>query len=95
MIFNAKDKIEEIGGIKVVNNMKYLGVTISDGRDMFKTHKDNKLKLSEKLVNITYSVINKSCNRLLIGGTYWKNIAIPAILYGSNIIEYTKQEIEK
>ena len=95
MIFNAKDKIEEIGGIKVVNNMKYLGVTISDGRDMFKMHKDNKLKLSEKLVNITYSVINKSCNRLLIGRTYWKNIAIPAILYGSNIIEYTKQEIEK
>ena len=95
MIFNTKNRIEEIGGIKVVNSMKYLGITICDGKDMFQKHKENKIILAEKLANITYSVINRSCNRLLIGKTYWKNIALPAILYGSSIIDWKKREIEK
>ena len=84
MIMNAKERVEEIGGIKVVKEMGYLGFTLSDGKDMFKEHKKRKIALAEKLANITYSVTSRSCNRMLVGKTYWKSVALPAILYGSN-----------
>ena len=48
-----------------------------------------------KLANMEYSVINNSCDKLLIGKTYWKNIAHRAMLYGSNIINVTESEIEQ
>ena len=35
---------------------------------------------------MTYSVIAKSCHKILTGKTYWKNIALPAILYGTSVI---------
>ena len=92
---NPKDKKNEIAGVKVVKEIKYLGITLSDSNDMFKTHKENKLKLAEKLANITYSVMVKSCNRLLVGKTYWKSVAVPAILYGSGIIEWTEKEQQR
>ena len=75
--------------------MKYLGITIEDNRDIFRKHKQNKLKLAEQLANSTYSVINKSCNKMIIGKTFWKSIAIPAIIYGSGTIDWTKKEQEK
>ena len=31
---------------------------------------------------------------MLIGKTYWKNIILPKILYGSGVINYTKADIE-
>ena len=89
---NPKERTSEIAGVKVVREIKYLGITLSDTNDMFKKHKENKLKLAEKLANITHSVMVKSCNRLLIGKTYWKCVAVPAILYGSGIIEWTETE---
>ena len=46
------------------------------------------------MANITYSVIEKSCNKLLIGKkTYWKSIALPSLLYGTNIINLTDDNI--
>ena len=44
---------------------------------------------------MTYSVISRCTNRMLIGKTYWKCVALPAILYGSNVIEWKVNEIEK
>ena len=72
--------------------MKYLGIWIEDKRDIFKKHKETKLKLAQKLSNTTYSVTNRSCNRMLIGKTFWKNVALPAILYGSAVIEWNRKE---
>ena len=95
MIFNTNHRDEELAGIKVVNSMKYLGITICDGKDMYRKHKENKILLAEKLANVTFSVLNRSCNRLLIGKTYWKSVALPAILYGSSIIDWNKKEIDK
>ena len=95
MIFNTKQKMDQVGGIKVVEEMKYLGITINNGRDIFKNHKENKIKLAETLSNITYSVISRSTNRLLIGKTYWKSIVLPAVLYGSNVVEYNEKEQER
>ena len=42
MLFNSKQSIDQIGGIQVVKEFKYLGITINNGRDIFKTHKDRK-----------------------------------------------------
>ena len=50
---------------------------------------------AQKLANMTYPIIAKSCHKVLIGKTYWKNLAIPAILYGTNIIRLTNTEIKK
>ena len=45
--------------------------------------------------NIIYSVISRACDRLLIGKTFWKGLAMPSFLYGSEIIYYTRTEIQK
>ena len=98
MIFNDKEnELRSINGIKVVTEIKYLGVTINNSRNCFKNHKNNKIKQARKLSNLTFSVISKSSNKILIGKTYWKNVAIPSILYGSNFITITKEleELQK
>ena len=84
----------EIEDIKVVTSIKYLGVNISDGRDPFKNHKEQKLKDSKKLSNMTYSIIARSCNKLLIGKTYWDMVVIPSLLFASAIINWNKTELE-
>ena len=58
-------------------------------------HKREMMGKNLKIANMVNSVNTKSCNRLLIGKTYWKNIALPAILYGSNIINVTESEVEE
>ncbi|XP_064116580.1 uncharacterized protein LOC135222424 [Macrobrachium nipponense] len=50
---------------------------------------------AQKLANLTYSVIEKSCNKVLLGKTFWKNIALPSVLYGTNVVNLTDTEIEK
>ena len=44
--------------------------------------------------NMTYSIIEKGGNRLLIGKTYWKSIALPSILYGVNVINLSEDDIK-
>ena len=44
---------------------------------------------------MTYSIIEKSSNKLMIGKTYWKNVAIPSILYGSSVVNFSDTDIEK
>ena len=46
------------------------------------------------MANMTYSIIEKGCNMLLIGKTYWKGIALPSILYGVNVINLSEEEID-
>ena len=95
IIFNMKEKPREIAGIKVWDRMKYLGVTINDSRKLFRVHKTLMMEKANKMANITHSVIARSCSKLLIGKVYWKSIALPGILYGANIIDFTKEEIKQ
>ena len=94
LIFNQRVQPEEIKGIKVVSDIKYLGVTVNKGRDCFKLHKDKMIQKARKLANQTFSVISKSCHKLMIGKTYWKSLALPSILYGANVVELTNTDIE-
>ena len=95
VIFNMRDKPQEIAGIRTNNTLKYLGITINDSKNLFKEHKKLMMDKAVRLANMTYSVVARSCARMLVGKTYWKSIALPTILYGTNIMEFTKQELEK
>ena len=46
------------------------------------------------MANLTYCIIEKSCNKFLIGKTYWKSIILPSILYGTNIINLSEEDIK-
>ena len=90
-----KDQPEYLGNIKVMQKVKYLGIKIDNKRNYFKTQRDKILQKARKMANIIYSVIERSCNKLLIGKTFWKSIILPSVLYGSNIINLTEDNINK
>lgn len=46
------------------------------------------------MANQTYAVTAKSCNKLLIGKTYCKSVALPNILFGAILVHLTKTDIE-
>ena len=94
MIMNMKEQPEQIEGIKMVNRIKYLGIGIDNKRNYFKTQKIKIIEKARKLANMTYAVIKKSCNKLLISRTYWKSVALPSILYGRNVINLTEDDIK-
>ena len=94
LIYNCKDKVKEIQGIETTNEIKYLGLKITNNRDCFNKQKQYNKDEATKYSNIILAIIYRSCNRLLIGKTYWKNIILPKILYGQEIINYTKTDLE-
>ena len=86
---------KEIEGIEIVESLKYLGVTIVNKYNLFQKHKENTIQAANKLSNLTYGIISKSANKMLIGKTYWKNIVIPSILQSIGVIPYTNTEINE
>ena len=95
MIFNRKNKPESIQGINTAAEIKYLGVTINDTLNCYKKHKEGKLMMAHRLANMTYSVVARSCNKVIIGKTYWKSVALPALLYGTAVLDWTDSEVEE
>ena len=94
LIFNMKEQPDELMGIQVVQSIKYLGIEIDNKRNYFKTQREKIIQKARKMVNLTHCVIEKSCNKLLIGKTYWKSVALPTILYGTNIVNLTEKNIK-
>ncbi|MEL6606481.1 MAG: reverse transcriptase family protein, partial [Cyanobacteria bacterium J06614_10] len=95
LIYNLKLDITEIEGIQIMDKIKYLGITIENKRNTFSAQKKIAIEKAEKMANMTYPIIAKSCNKILIGKTYWKQVALPSILFGSNIINYNETEINR
>lgn len=85
LIYNLKLDITEIEGIQIMDKIKYLGITIENKRNIFSAQKKIAIEKAEKMANMTYPIIAKSCNKILIGKTYWKQVALPSILFGSKI----------
>ena len=44
---------------------------------------------------MAYSVVAESCRKVLRGKIYWKNIALPAILYGTSVITIPDCDIKR
>ena len=95
IIFNSPEDVSEIKGIPVAEEIKYLGITINNKKNIFKTQKATMQQKAERMTNMTYNVICKSCNKLMIGKTYWKCLALPSILYGTRVMPLTEAEIRK
>ena len=95
MIINEDTNINEIEGVDVVNNIKYLGVLIDNKKKCFESHKKKIYNDANKFVSQIFALLGNSCNRMLIGKTYWKGLVLPAILYCSEIIVFTEEEIKK
>ena len=95
LIFNMKDQPTDIENIKITNQIKYLGVWINNKRNLFTSHKEKMIQKAQKLANLTYSIIEKSVSKILIGKTYWKNVAIPSIFHADGILNINKTDIRK
>ena len=80
LIFNMEQQPDTIENIKVVDKVKYIGLEIDNKKNYFKTQRQHILEKAKKMANLTYCIIEKSCNKLLIGKTYRKSI-LPSILY--------------
>lgn len=94
MIINGKKEIKDIEGIEVVSETKYLGVIVENTRTCFKKQKDKVLEKAKRMNNLMFSVINTSCNRMLIGKTFWKGLAMSSFLYSHEILCFNKREKE-
>ena len=87
LVFRDKGEIREIGGIKVVDSIKYLGVKIGSGRDIFKAHKIKIENEVEGKACRLRKVVEKSYNRLEVGKTWWKNGVVPGLLHGVGVMD--------
>ena len=76
-----------------MNKIKYLGIIINDGQDMFKLQKEEMINKAKRYSNLTYSIIAKSYNKILLGKTFWKGVAHASILYGAGLMSTTGKEL--
>ena len=93
MIFNMVEQPEEISGMEVVRNMKYLGVEICAQRDLFCKQRDRIVLQTGKMANMSYSVMMKSCHKILIGKAYWKTMVLPSVLYGAELVTFRESDL--
>ena len=94
LIFNMIEQPNDIQEIKVVTELKYLGVKITNKRNCFERHKKESLEKAKKYATMIHSVIARCCNRIMIGKTYWKSLAMPSFLFGSEVIEYSEGDLQ-
>ena len=93
LLFNHDGiRLEEVGGIRVSNTIRYLGADMGDRRMCFAEYRNGKIQLAESMANLTFSVISRSCDKLLIGKTYWKSVVQPRVLSAATVVVWTKKE---
>ena len=95
VIFNSVERPETLEEIEVKTEFKYLGVELVCERDMFKKQIENMIAKEQRLANVTCSIINKCCNKILIGKTFWKGVVVPAISYASCVIDIGEKYLDK
>ena len=77
---------ERVGGIEVASSVRYLRTDLSNSRQCSGSYKKGKLVLAERMTNLALSVVYRSCDRLLIGKTYWKSVVQPGVLSASSVV---------
>ena len=95
LIYNNSEGIEDVDDIKVVHKIKYLGLMISDGQDIFKDQKEEMINKASRYANLTYSVIAKSYNKMRMGKTFWKGVVLSSVLYGAGLMNTTAKELNR
>ena len=95
MIYNSKDKSREIADIDVTSKIRYLGMDIINERKWHKEQKTRTYVTALKMTNILYSILGTSCNRMLVGKTFWKGLALSCFMYGQEIVLYNETELQE
>ena len=94
MVFNENEERVEIEGVRVVMETEYLGVTVVNKRNMYEKQREQMVAKAKKMGNLTHSVLEKSCHRILIGKAYWKGIVLPRIVYAAEVVNLRQKERE-
>ena len=78
---------------------KYLGVTVSSkSRGLFKAHNENAKAKARQYLYRVLSLVKSGPDRSDLAFALWRNCALPAILYGCEVVPFnqdTIQEIER
>ena len=94
MIYKGRTGVTELEGIKVVNNIKYLGMEVGNKKDILKGHKEKILKRAEGMATQVNRVIETSCNKLLVGKTWWKCGILSGILMGAGVMNFNVKQVK-
>ena len=90
LLYNCRaGKPDEVGGMKVVSSIRYLGTDVGDSRLCFGECPKGKIRLAEKMANLTFSIIARSCNKMVRGKTYWKSVVQPRVLSATGVMVWT------
>ena len=94
MAFKSRSRNHGMGEIAVTEELRYLGVKVVPKRDCFGEKRNEKVRLARKLENLTYSVIARACDRLLVGKTFWKSVVLPSVLSSGEVMVWSKNKRE-
>ena len=76
--------------------MKYLGVTLGGiGRDIFREERNNVIEKAQKKALALNTYVKKSYDVTSVGKALWKQQAVPAIMFGKQIVILNKKIKEK
>ena len=95
LVINKREELENIKGIKVNDEIKYLGVMIGKNRDCYKKQREISIQKANRMTNCMYSIMGNACNRMLIGKTFWKGMAMPGFLYAQEVLMFNETEIQQ
>jgi len=93
MQFNTEREVSEIAGVEVVREIKYLGVKVQNGRNLFDKHRVEMVNRAKWMSSMTSSVIEKSCHRVMVGKSYWKGVVLPRVLYGAEVVRLKVEDM--
>ena len=93
MIFNGTIDANHIDGIEITDEILHLGFKINVKR-WDKGHLEAMTKKAGRLSNQIYQITGKCCNRMLVGKTFWKGVALPNFLYGQKITRPNNYDID-
>ena len=90
------ERARRIGGLEVVEKVRYLGVTLGGvGRDIFREERNNLIERAQKKAMALKSCVKKSYDITSVGKTLWKQQAVPALLFGKQVVTLNKKIREK
>ena len=92
---NTEEVPENVEEIKTVNKIKYLGFEVTNKRNCLSEHKNINLNSAKKMSNILHSVVTRSHQRIKMGKTFWKGLAMPVFLYGAEVLDYNQTDIRE
>ena len=86
------ERPRKVGGLEVVDRVKYLGVIVGGtGRDIFKYERESLIEKAQKKAATIKSYIKKSYDITSVGKAVWKLQAIPALMFGKQVVTLSKK----